>query len=83
MLFVDYVNFPKKRQQRVDYGFHAYSELCHFVYSLLSKSRAVSSLPGIHEWEAYMDNSAVKEFPAISSELFLVNQDFGKELDSV
>ena len=68
------------RQQRKDYGFHGYSELCHFVYCLLLRTREIESLPGIHDWEAYMDVKKMSEYPAASMETFLDNCDFGREL---
>ena len=74
------VNFKKKAQRRDDYGFHCYSELFHFVYCLLSKTRAVSSLPSIHQWDAYMSVEPVKKMATIPHGLFLVNRPFGEEL---
>ena len=67
-------------QRRDDYGFHCYSELCHFVYCLLSKTRADSSLPNNHEWDMYMGAEPVKKMVAIPDDLFLINHPFGEEL---
>ena len=64
-------------QRRDDYGFHCYSELCHFVHCLLSTTRAVSSLPNIHDWDMYMSVEPVKKMVAIPDNLFLVNHPFG------
>ena len=68
------------RQQRNDYGFQGYSEICHFVYCLLLKTRVPSSLPSIHDWEAYMDVLKASVFPVVPMETFLDNCDFGREL---
>ena len=68
------------RQQRSDYGFQGYSEICHFVYCLLLKTRVPWSLPSIHDWEAYMDVLKVSFFPVVPMETFLDNCDFGREL---
>ena len=75
-----HVSFKKMAQRRDDYGFHCYSELCHFVYCLLSKTRAVGCLPSIHQWDAYMSVEPVKKMVAIPDDLFLVNHPFGEEL---
>ena len=61
-------------------GSTATAELCHLVYCLLSKTRAVSSLPNIHKWDMYMGVEPVKKMVAISDNLFLINHPFGEEL---
>ena len=75
-----YNNFTKLRQSRRDYSFHSYGELCNFVYCLLLKTRAVGTLPGIHEWEKYMSAEAISSFPVVAPDAFLANDDFGKTL---
>ena len=80
---LDYFNFERLRQCRRDYGFHGYGEVCNFVYCLLMRTRKLSDLPGIHEWESYMDISKLSYFNAISMEEFLVDSDFGRELVTV
>ena len=76
-------NFERLRQCRRDYGFHGYGEVCNFVYCLLMRTRKLSDLPGIHEWESYMDISKLSYFNAISMEEFLMDSDFGRELVTV
>ena len=44
------------------------------------KTRAVGSLPGIHEWEKYMSVDAISLFPVVAPDAFLANDDFGKTL---
>ena len=80
---LDYFNFERLRQCRRDYGFHGYGEVCNFVYCLLMRTRKLSDLPGIHEWESYMDISKLSYFNAISMEEFLMDSDFGRELVTV
>ena len=79
MLLV-HINFPKLQQQRSDYGFHGYGELCDFVYCLLLKTRRTESLPTLNEWEKFMSEEKVAEFPSIAMETFLLASDFGREL---
>ena len=45
-------NFVKLRQDREDYNFHSYSEICNFIYCTPPKSREIGTLPSIHEWES-------------------------------
>ena len=52
----------------MDYAFHAYNEVCQFIYCLLSRSRVVSGLPQMDDLEAYMDPSKLKDLEKISSE---------------
>ena len=73
------VNFEKLQQGRTDYGFHSYGEFCNFIYCLLLKTRSSTYLPGIHEWESYMDLSKLDSFGALPIEECLVNYAFGKE----
>ena len=80
---LDYFNFERLRQCRRDYGFHGYGEVCNFVYCLLMRTRKLSDLPGIHEWESYMDVSKLSYFNAISMEEFLMDRNFGRELVTV
>ena len=80
---LDYFNFERLRQCRRDFGFHGYGEVCNFVYCLLMRTRKLSDLPGIHEWESYMDISKLSYFNAISMEEFLMDSDFGRELVTV
>ena len=47
------------------------------------QSRKLSDLPGIHEWESYMDASKLCNFDVISMEDFLMHCDFGRELVAV
>ena len=47
------------------------------------RSRKLSDLPGIHEWERYMDASKLSNFDVISMEDFLMDCDFGGELVAV
>ena len=77
-----FINFEKLQQCRADYGFHGYGELCHFVYCLLMKTRDISSLPAIHDWEEYMDVEKVAEFLPAPIESFLENCDFGRFLSA-
>ena len=50
------------------------------MYCLLLKTRSTDGLPGIHEWESYMDIEKIAGFPAISADAFLVNYELGQEL---
>ena len=77
---LDYINFGKLRQCRSDYTFHGYGEVCNFVYCLLMRTRKLSDLPGIHEWESYMDTSKLSVFGVIAVEEFLMDCDFGRDL---
>ena len=79
----DYFNFEKLRQDRRDYAFHGYGEVCNFVYCLLMRTRKLSDLPGIHEWESYMDSSKLSGFGEIAMEDFLMDCDFGRELAAI
>ena len=66
---------------RKDYAFHGYGELCNFIYCLLMKTRVTSKLPGIIEWEKYMDVKKLSRFPvAPMLGEFLKNYEFGKML---
>ena len=55
-------------------------EVCQFVYCLLSRTRKISALPGLHDWEEYMDVEKVDEFDSISPDDFLRNHSFGSTL---
>ena len=79
-LYLDDCTFKKQKTGRVDYAFHAYNEVCHFIYCLLPRSRVVSGLPQMDDWEAYMDPSKLKNLEKISSEDFLKSYEFGTEL---
>ena len=81
-LVLVFINFEKLQQCRADYGFHGYGELCHFVYCLLMKTRDISSLPAVHDWEEYMDVERVAEFLPAPIESFLENCDFGRLLSA-
>ena len=74
------VNFEKLQQARPDYVFHSYGEICNFIYCVLLKTRVGADLPGIHEWEAYMDTSKLDAFRSLPIEEFLMSYPFGKEL---
>ena len=65
---------------RKDYAFHGYGELCNFIYCLLLKTRVTSKLPGIMEWEEYMDVKKLSRFPIAPMGEFLENYEFGKML---
>ena len=45
----DHSTFKKLRAGRSDFGFHSYSEVCQFVYCLLTRSRKLSSLPELND----------------------------------
>ena len=75
------INFGKMEKGRSDYAFHCYGEMCNFVYCLLLKTRVSTSLPGIHEWEEYMDVEKVKAFPSIPDDEFLENYELGRLLN--
>ena len=47
---------------------------------MLLKTRVPSSLPGIHDWEDYMDVKKVSVYPVAPIDTFLDNCDFGREL---
>ena len=79
-MHVDAVCFKKQQQGRADYGFHAYMELCHLVYCLLSRSRRVWSLPNINAWGEYMNVSKLSQYDEIPTAEFLQNYDFGAML---
>ena len=74
------VNFEKLQQARQDYVFHSYGEICNFIYCVLLKTRVGADLPGIHDWEAYMDSSKLDAFRSLPIEEFLISYPFGKEL---
>ena len=80
MLDTFHIHLPKLRQSRSDYAFHGYGELCNFVYCLLMKTRQLSSLPAIHDWDAYMDVEKVASFPVAPIDEFLAHCDYGKYL---
>ena len=50
------------------------------MYCLLSRTRQISSLPELHDWEAYMDASKIEAFKKIDTADFLLSHDFGEEL---
>ena len=79
-LVLVFIKFEKLQQCRADYGFHGYGE--HFVYCLLIKTRDISSLPAIHDWEENMDVEKVAEFPPAPIESFHENCDFGRLLSA-
>ena len=47
------------------------------------RTRKLADLPGIHEWESYMDVSKLSSFDVIPMEEFLMDSDFGRELVAV
>ena len=75
-----HINFEKMSPARKDYAFHGYGEPCNFIYCLLLKTRVTSKLPGIMEWEEYMDVKKLSRFPVAPMEEFLKNYEFGKML---
>ena len=50
-----------------------------WFFCLLGKTRALGSLPSIHQWEGYMTAEPVKMSPIVD-DLFFVNQLFGEVL---
>ena len=80
LLCLDHCTFKKQKYGRADTSFHAYSEVCQFVYCLLSRSWKLSGLSKLNDWESHMDPSKLDSFEKISSDDFLVNHDFGIEL---
>ena len=80
LLCLDHCTFKKQRSGRVYYTFHAYSEVRQFEYCLLSRSRKLSSLTPLDDWESYMDSSKLDSFRRVSSDDFLNNHEFGVEL---
>ena len=50
------------------------------ILKTLLKTRVPSSLPGIHDWEDYMDVLKDSVYPAVAMVTFLDNCDFGREL---
>ena len=72
------INFEKMSPARKDYAFHGYGELCNFIYCLLLKTRVTSKLPGIMEWEDYMDVQKLGRFPVAPIDGFLKNYEFGR-----
>ena len=77
---LDRCTFKKQLSGRKDYGFHCYMEVCQFAYCLLSRTRVVSELPELNDWAAYMDASKIECFKKIDSSDFLLNYEFGEEL---
>ena len=77
---LDRCTFKKQLSGREDYGFHCYMEICQFVYCLLSRTRQISGLPELHDWEAYMDVSKIETLKKIDTADFLLSHDFGEEL---
>ena len=77
---LDRCTFKKQLSGREDYGFHCYMEICQFIYCLLSRTRLLSGLPDLHDWEAYMDVSKVETFKKVDTADFLLNHSFGEEL---
>ena len=71
VLCLDRRSFKKLLSKRVDYSFLFYMEVYQFVYCLLSRTRKISSLPDLHNWEVYMDMEKVDEFDSISPVDFL------------
>ena len=80
LLCLDHCTFVKQKAGRSDYAFHAYSEVCQFVYCLLIRSRKVSSLSALNDWESYMEPSKLQAFEKVSTDDFLQSYDFGAEL---
>ena len=80
MLETFHIHLPKLRQGRSDYAFHCYGKLCNLVYCLLMKTRELSSLPGIHDWDSYMDVENVKICPVSSMDEFLCHFEYEKSL---
>ena len=80
LLCLDHCTFVKQKAGRSDYAFHAYSEVCQFVYCLLVRSRKVSRMPALNDWESHMDPSKLQAFEKISTDDFLHNYEFGAEL---
>ena len=77
---LDRCTFKKQLSGRVDYGFHCYMEICQFVYCLLSRTRELTDLPELNDWTAYMDSEKIKVFRKIDTASFLLNYEFGEEL---
>ena len=77
---LDHCTFKKQRASRPDYGFHCYSELCQFVNCLLSRSRRLSALPDMNDWESHMSIDMVTTIDKLSTDSFLVKDCFGVEL---
>ena len=80
MSVLDFCTFKKQLSGREDYCYHGYSEFCSFVYCLLSRTRKLTSLPELNDWEKYMDCDVLSGFEKISTEDFLLNWKFGEEL---
>ena len=78
--FLDHCTFKNQRTGRSHYGFHAYNEVCQFVYCLLTRSRKLSSLPELSDWESYIDLSKVVKLEKVAINEFLLNDDFSVEL---
>ena len=53
-VFVDWANMKTLRNRPVDYGCRYFGEMCYFLFSLLSKVYAISSLPMSEAWELYV-----------------------------
>ena len=80
MSALDFCTFKKQLSGRDDYCFHGYSELCSFVYCLLSRTRKLTNLPELSDWEKYMDCDELSGFEKFDTEDFLLNWEFGEEL---
>ena len=77
---LDQCTFKKQLVDRSDYGSHSYNELCQFVFCLLSRTRRLSDMPELNDWDAYMDSPKIAAFGKVDSADFLVNHSFGEEL---
>ena len=75
-----HIHLTKLRQRRSDYAFHGYGELCNLVFCLLMKTRELSSLPDIHDWDSYMDVEKVASFPVAAADEFLSHCEYEKAL---
>ena len=82
MLDTFHIHLPKLRQRRSDYAFHGNGELCNMVHCLLLKTRELSSLPDIHDWDSYMDVEKVASFPVAAADEFLSHCEYGKALSA-
>ena len=69
---LDCCNFKKQISRLEVFGFHCYMEICQFVCCLLSRTRHLSDLPEMHDWEAYMDMSKIESFKKIDAADFLL-----------
>ena len=80
MSALDFCTFKKQLSGRDDYCFDGYSELCSFVYCLLSWTRKLTSLPELNDWQKYMDCDELSGFEKVDTEDFLLNWEFGEAL---